>query len=512
MEIFEKLGIKLPNAVLVHGVTEVTETDDYEEVLDFLKNYGAIERSEMIKDSLSEFNHYMVVEYSSGIAVQSLKPLLPHKFVTDDKANTFIVQGLSDLYTENVGKTTTQSYLADLKKLAHLSGKDYREVLKDMVSQIGESITDPTTPGEPPLKTSPQTSPQKPPIAPDLNPPEIQRYVVEHIVKSEDNPVHMFSSQKLRVFSGKVPRPSHEVDYDSWRSSVDLIMKDPAVSDLLRSRKILESLLPPAADMIKHLNPDTLPAVYLQLLDSAFGTVQDGDELYAKFMDTVQDAVEKPSTYLQRLHVALNLTVKRGGIPAEEVDKHLLNQFCRGCWDNALLSELQLKHKKANPPSFADLLLLLRTEEDREAAKTMRMNRHLGTKQKVTSHWQVAYSDKEEQGMCATFNVNQTLTALTKQIADIQNQLASLTANQQRPASNRKPFEQKKSPATAKPMQSSSKNTTKPNPGYCFHCGEDGHIKPQCDKEPNPALVAEKRKRFNLKCQKWEKQNPDHLN
>lgn len=63
-------------------------------------------------------------------------------------------------------------------------------------------------------------------------------------------------------------------------------MKDPAISDLQWSRKILDSLLPPAADMIKHLSSDTLPVVYLKQLESAFGTVQDGDELYTKFMDT----------------------------------------------------------------------------------------------------------------------------------------------------------------------------------------------------------------------------------
>lgn len=52
----------------------------------------------------------------------------------------------------------------------------------------------------------------------------------------------------------------------------ELLLKDPAVSDLQRSHKIFESLPPPAADMIKHLKPDTTPAVYLQILDSAYVT------------------------------------------------------------------------------------------------------------------------------------------------------------------------------------------------------------------------------------------------
>lgn len=107
----------------------------------------------------------------------------------------------------------------------------------------------------------------------EVNPPEVQRYVVEHIVKNEDNVFHL-SAHRLRSFSGKEPQPQNEADYDTWRSGVDLLLQDPAVSDLQRSRKNFESLLSPAADMIKHLQPDTPPAVYLQTLDSAFGTVQ----------------------------------------------------------------------------------------------------------------------------------------------------------------------------------------------------------------------------------------------
>ncbi|KAK0149064.1 Modulator of apoptosis 1 [Merluccius polli] len=166
---------------------------------------------------------------------------------------------------------------------------------------------------------------------------------------------------------------------------------DPSISDLQRSRKILESLFPPAADMVRHLRSETPPMTYLQILDSAYGTVQDGDELYTKFMELFQDAGENPSAYLQRLQVALDLAVKRGGVLATELDRHLLNQFCRGCWDNTLISELQLKQRKSHPPSFAELLLLLRTEEDRGAAKVQRMKQHLSSKARAgfPGDWQV---------------------------------------------------------------------------------------------------------------------------
>lgn len=126
---------------------------------------------------------------------------------------------------------------------------------------------------------------------------------------------------------------------------MELLLTDPALSDLSRSRKIVDSLLPPASDFIRHLDSQALPSAYLQLLDSAYGVVEDGDELFAKFMGTLQNAGEKPSNYLHRLQVVLNTATRRGGASADEFDRQLLKQFCRGCWDDSLIAELQLEQK-----------------------------------------------------------------------------------------------------------------------------------------------------------------------
>lgn len=47
--------------------------------------------------------------------------------------------------------------------------------------------------------------------------------MTEHIEKGEDSVMQLLSSQRLRVFSGKVQNPSHEADYDTTSSSVDFI-------------------------------------------------------------------------------------------------------------------------------------------------------------------------------------------------------------------------------------------------------------------------------------------------
>lgn len=545
MDVFEKLGIKIPNALLVEGTT-MTESD--EEVIDFLKRYGKATRTEVISDTDSEFHETIVIEYESTIAIETLRSILPYTFVTKDGKGTYCISTMSTVYSDHIGKSKTTSFMAEMEKLAKVAGLDYAQVLQTMMNQIGHSVSElcpaptlkkspgastetvlemPQPPPPPPVSsTSPtvtnaaaavtNTDPQPSVIqqpgagaststltAHDMNPPGIQRYVVEHIVKNEDSPMHHLSAQRLRPFSGRTPRPSHEVDYETWRTGVELLLNDPAVSDLYRSRRIVDSLLPPAVDLVRHLSHDTLPAIYLQTLESAFGTVQDGEELFAKFMDTFQNTGEQPSAYLQRLQVALNHAVRRGGVAEADVNRHLLAQFCRGCWNDTLISELQLKQKKSQPPPFAELLLLLRTEEDREASKSLRMKQHLGaTKQKVAAHAQVARTDPEEEGAVAALT---TLTQqLAQQLADVQKQLSLLTASQVHPkppscgnsqsSSRRKP---------SSPAATSARRTTpsQPRAGYCFRCGEDGHIRPQCNNEPNSALVALKRKEHNKAMQ-----------
>lgn len=262
----------------------------------------------------------------------------------------------------------------------------------------------------------------------DVNPLTVQRVVVEHVMRANEAMSSMHSSFRLRPFSGKIPRPNNELDYDTWRANVDLFLTDPSMSDLHRTRKILDSLLPPATDVIKHVSPQALPSVYLQLLDSVYGSVEDGDELLAKFMGVLQNNEEKPSDYLNRLQVALSAVVRRGGIVESERNRYLLKQFCRGCWNDGLIADLQLERKTDAPPSFAELVLLIRTEEDKQTSKHNRMKKHLGLhksspaapKLRATAQQLAAYS-------CATSEKEVTETeVLKKQLNEIQAQVAVL--------------------------------------------------------------------------------------
>ncbi|XP_013878424.1 uncharacterized protein LOC106527944 [Austrofundulus limnaeus] len=272
MEVFETLGLKIPNTILIDGVSE-NPTD---ELIDFLEQYGDIKQRTTIDLCESEFDQMMVVEFDSGLSLARLSPILPYTF-TSCVGDKFHIESLSEIYASKVGGLKTNKYLADLQEIAKMSGKNYTQVLTEVMSQIQQSIAEfcPVVPEKAkeeqqqladeeggqqpsahattqlpfPLSSLSQSAPlpsgssvsdraevpsQKRRStsisAGDLSPPEVQRYVVEHVVRSGDSSLHMHTSNRLRAFSGKVPRPSHETDYDTWRSSVELVLQDPSVT------------------------------------------------------------------------------------------------------------------------------------------------------------------------------------------------------------------------------------------------------------------------------------------
>ncbi|XP_041844922.1 zinc finger CCHC domain-containing protein 12 [Melanotaenia boesemani] len=582
MEVIAQESVKIPCSVVVSGLTE-TESD--EEVSTFLQKYGSVSRFFRIDDPKSGFHKHMIVEFTHGTAMQELEPMLPLKLSSPSQPEiTYEVKPLASVYTQEAQGKATKAYMEQLVEIARLSGKSVEQMLKEELSTLSlptassqvchdSSVEqhpqpDPPVPGAvssppvPQLATLPDSSVLKPPVdhphsqtdvtlsknltnpsvppAPpvlaggftqpviDVNPPSVQRVVVEHVVRNSENLPQSIAPGRLRAFSGRSVRPNNEADYDTWRASVEVLIKDPSVSDLHCAHRILDSLLPPASEMIKHLGPHASPSTYLKLLDSAYGAVEDGDELYARFMNTLQNEGEKPSAFLQRLYTALSTTMRRGGVPSQDFDQQLLKQFCRGCWENALIVDLQLEQRKENPPSFAELLLMLRTEEDKQAAKLSRMKQHFGIaksacssgKQRVMSHLQTAHVTPD--------SVQTTeMERLKKQVADLNAQLSRMASESQ----GQKPQRKQKTKSLAsnakvearfeKRNQASKPNppvkgSTKPRPWYCFQCGEDGHVASVCDNAPNPSLVAAKKKQLREKQAAWEAstdlESESHLN
>lgn len=546
MEAVQKSNIKVPNSLLVTGLTD-TETD--EELYDFLKQYGSIQTVVPVDPIDSGAGKQAIIEYTYGTAVQSFSALLPYRFSPKDKPDTlYLVEALSNVYTPEVTKTATQTYLTELKGIAKRMGKSFFDVLKRELTSISEAADsdsndqgdcgDSDLPQDPDSHNPSSPSPVQPfwgnPLlsqttisaktptlkASDVNPPELQKVIVEHILRTEDLNTQINTPFRIKLFSGRCPCPNNEVDFESWRSRVELLLKDTNQPDSYKSRRLIESLSSPAVDLVKHLPAESPPTSYLKILDSAFGTVEDEDDLFAKYLNMLQNHGEEPSSYLQRLQVMLNTTLVRGGISAGELDKQLLKQFIRGCWDNDLIAELQLEQKKQDPPTFAELLLLLRTAERRRTTKMSRMKHHLNiSKPKVFACYQGAQSQSPERVSSSAVDTFSEIQDLKKQIASLQSHLASLKhkKDSEKPKGKPQPSLSTKQKGYAesskaqKPHPSDQRTdnhpSNRPRPWYCFRCGEDGHIKPQCENEPNSPLVALKRKQLKDKQIAWDKSN-----
>ncbi|XP_023813238.1 zinc finger CCHC domain-containing protein 12-like [Oryzias latipes] len=528
MEAVQRSNVKMPNSLLITGLTD-TESD--EELFDFLKQYGSIQTMVPVDPPCPEKGKQSFLEYASSAPVQALSSLLPYRFSPKNKPDIlYLVEALSSVYSPVVSKAATQTYLTELRDIARLIGKDFADLLDELSStsqvvnpdendsgdrQDSPQVPDTNAPLSPlqenpptlepvhPLIQAPVENPPQvqvnvktPTLKPsEVNPPELQKVIVEHVLRTEDFNAQMNTPFRLRPFSGRCPHPNNEVDYESWRSSVELLLKDPRQPDSCKSRRLLESLSSPAVDLVKHIPTESPPSTYLKILDSAFGTVEDGDDLFAKYLNTVQNNGEAPSSYLQRLQVMLNTTFIRGGVPAGELDKQ----------------------KRQIPPNFSELLLMLRTAE----------KQHLNTtKPKVFSNYQGAQSQSPERDTSKTVDPLSEIQDLKKQIANLQSHLASLKnkkdSNSKVKSKSTNSTKTKVPPEslkTPKPQPSEQKSEphprNRPKPWYCFRCGEDGHIKPQCENEPNSPLVAEKKKLLRDKQIAWDKvngQEPTFLN
>ncbi|CAL9701145.1 unnamed protein product [Knipowitschia caucasica] len=551
MDLCNQFNVHGPSCLYVTGIDEAYSDDD---ITEFFKVNGDIKKVVRVPDDPEQPQGRALIEYAAERTISRLDPVqlgsLPSP---NDSVVTWYVKTVRELCQEELGRELAQKCLAELNSLAGISKAGFWETLQSELqsalpqaelappqspdtqlqpseNSVAVSTNDNSADGvvqinnnsANPFDAIPRDVPTAATRNPFLdegtvNPPHVQKVIVEHFIRSDSTP-SSYSQSRIRTFSGRLPKPNGEVDYDSWRTQVDLLLNDASVSDSQKVRRILESLLSPAADIVKPLGTNATPQAYLTQLESAFGVVEDGEELFATFLGSNQNAGEKPSVYLGRLQTLLTKAVTRGGVAAAESDKYLLRQFCRGCWDQSLIIGLQLEHRKPNPPSFPELLLLLRTEEDRRAAKMDRMKKHLGsTKAAAHVHSVMSMPVFEPEAAPTTTKKHETDSKLEKEVAELRKQVAKLIQQgnkgerheevQSRPAQSEPPAKTEILLAQASNRDSNLQSPTPPKPWFCFKCGGDSHIAAKCTFEPNPGLVRKKNAELKEKRSKfWAKQ------
>ncbi|XP_008988306.1 paraneoplastic antigen-like protein 5 [Callithrix jacchus] len=176
--------------------------------------------------------------------------------------------------------------------------------------------------------------------------------------------------RKLKVFSGTAfPSPGEET-FEVWLEQVTEIMPIWQVSEMEKRRRLLESLRGPALSIMRMLRANNDSITVEQCLDALkqiFGDKEDIRTSQFRFLQTCPKIGEKVSAFLLRLEPLLQKAVYRSPMSVRNTDmirlKHIL---ARVSMTASLRGKLQLLDQRGCPPTFLELMKLIRDEEEWE--------------------------------------------------------------------------------------------------------------------------------------------------
>ncbi|XP_036915127.1 paraneoplastic antigen-like protein 5 [Sturnira hondurensis] len=197
--------------------------------------------------------------------------------------------------------------------------------------------------------------------------------------------------RKLKMFSGTAfPSPGEE-HFEVWLEHVTETMQMWQVSEVEKRRRLLESLCGPALSIMRVLQVNNDSMTVEQCLDALkqiFGNKEDYRTSQFKFLQTCQEIGEKISMFLVRLEPLLQKAVQHSPLSVRSADmirlKHVL---ARANVTSSLRGKLELLDRRGCPPTFLELMKLIRDEEEWETsmAVTKQMQRPVRRGQKVSS-------------------------------------------------------------------------------------------------------------------------------
>jgi hypothetical protein len=286
--------------------------------------------------------------------------------------------------------------------------------------------------------------------------------------------------RKLRLFSGKTPPNSGEVDFETWRLQARQMLDDASMSEGNKKITIIQSLLRPALDTVSSVSRGSTSDECVQMLTTIYGRVEDGHDLIVAFHTTYQDDKETASNYLNRLYLLLVEAADRGGLPVTGIPQYLLRQFIRGCADDSFVQRLNLEAMQT-PPGFGNFLLLVRKEECRRTEKRIRLKRASNT----TTSQPCSKTQNEARPRDRTSELEVQLQQLTSKFEALQ-------------SATTPPLKTASSPAqTFNPTETNSRSSQPRRPYFCYKCGIDGHRRANCHKAANPELVYQRLNNLN---------------
>lgn len=329
--------------------------------------------------------------------------------------------------------------------------------------------TDPLTERQKELQRDTQPRGYQPPSAVEVGHETATKVVVENRYK------------KLKTFSAK-PKPGPgEVNYRQWRRAANRLLENEELTGIKKKDIVIESLSGKAADLVDTIRDESLYTI-LDLLDSNYKKLVDSDDLLADFYQMEQDEKGSASEFLSDLYIELSEVIKEHGATLHQMPKLILGQFIRGSRDDELILKLRLDEKKFNPPDFPELMTAVRREEARRTERKLRF----GKNQKAAARSRAAQARTEEEDGLQT-------EQLTSRLSKLETLCGKLTTSPEvTPEVDSEPevvAQLQRRLATVEDQL----NKVKKNSFFCYRCGLDGHMAPECENKGNKELVDQKK-------------------
>ncbi|XP_006900054.1 PREDICTED: paraneoplastic antigen-like protein 5-like [Elephantulus edwardii] len=197
--------------------------------------------------------------------------------------------------------------------------------------------------------------------------------------------------RKLSLFSGNAFLAPDEETFEVWIEQVTEMVQLWQVSEVEKRRRLLESLRGPALSIMRVLRANNDAITVEECLDALvqiFGSKEDSRTSQFRFLQACQKAGEKVSAFLLRLEPLLQKAVRHSPMSARNADsirlKHILT---RASMTTALRGKLDILNQRGCPPTFLELMKLIRDEEEWEVtmAVTREKLKHSGKSHKGSS-------------------------------------------------------------------------------------------------------------------------------
>ncbi|XP_012889849.1 PREDICTED: paraneoplastic antigen Ma2 [Dipodomys ordii] len=201
--------------------------------------------------------------------------------------------------------------------------------------------------------------------------PELLAHLVGQAVAHAPQPLLPMRYRKLRVFSGSPAPAPEEEPFEVWLEQATEIVKEWPVAEAEKKRWLMESLRGPALDLMRILQADS-PAggveECLEAFKQVFGSLESRRTSQVRYLKTYQEEGEKVSAYVLRLETLLRRAVEKRAISRSIVDQVRLEQVMAGAsLSGALWCRLRELQEQGPPPSFLQLVKVIREEEEEEA-------------------------------------------------------------------------------------------------------------------------------------------------